>query len=88
MSHFLKDPDAKLPYSIDWLGWLGSDTIVTSTWIVPSGITNEGDSHTDTTTSILLSGGTADADYALTNRITTAAGYIDDRTVTIHVRER
>ena len=35
-----KDPDAVLDYGFDWSAWLeAGDTIVTSEWIVPEGIT-------------------------------------------------
>ena len=70
-NRFWKDPNAILDYSIPWATWLGTDTIVTSTWIVPTGITKVTDTKTTTTTTIWLSGGTVGAEYALVNRITT-----------------
>lgn len=87
-----KDPDSVLDYLINWLPWLTStdvvsgetvvDTITTSTWVdVPDDLTNESDVKTDSTTTIWLSGGVADQTYYLTNRITTAAGRTQDRTV-------
>jgi len=85
---FEKDPQAILDYAIDWTSWLSSDTISTSTWTVPSGITKVSDSTTTTTTTIWLSGGTADTDYELINHIVTAGGREDDRTITIRVRQR
>lgn len=92
---WIKDPDATLDYEFDWaapppLGpWLpDGDTITASTWAVPEGITKASDSHTDTTTTIWLSGGTAGASYKLTNHITTAAGRIDDRSRYITVKDR
>ncbi len=92
MSHITKDPDAKLPYPIDWSEWLEAlapgETIASSLWVVPSGISKVSDAHSDTVTSILLEGGEAGQDYILTNRITTALGYIDDRSITVHCRER
>jgi len=85
---FEKDPQAVLDYAIDWSDWLGSDTISTSAWTVPAGITKDSDSNTTTTTTIWLSGGTADTDYELINHIVTAGGREDDRTITIRVRQR
>ena len=82
-----KDPDAVKDYSIDWSAWLGSDTISTSEWTVPSGITKDSDSNTTTVTTIWLSGGTAGTDYELVNRIVTAAGRTEDKTVIVRVRE-
>ena len=85
---FTKDPNATLDYQINWSLWLGTDTIVTSTWVVPTGITRVSDSNGTTTTTIWLSGGTVSHDYELTNRIVTAAGRTEDRTITIQLREK
>lgn len=85
---FPKDPDAILDYSIDWETWLDGDTISTSTWIVPTGITKDSDTYSTTATVIWLSGGTAGSSYSLTNRITTAGGRTEDRTIEILVKER
>jgi hypothetical protein len=83
----VKDPDAVKDYGFDWSGWLGTDTIQTSTWIVPTGITKNSDSKTNTMTTIWLSGGTAGQSYDLTNRIVTAGGRTEDRTGVIKVKE-
>ena len=66
---FVKDPDATLDYIIDWSEWLDTDTISTSTWTVPTGLTNVSDSNTTTTATIWLSGGTAGQRYTVSNRI-------------------
>lgn len=88
MTTFLKDPDAVLDYQLDWSDWLDSDTISTSEWIVPAGITNDSDTETTTTTTIWLSGGTAGTIYSLVNRIVTAGGRTQDQTIKIKCRER
>lgn len=85
---YIKDPSAVLDYVIDWSSWLGSDTISTSTWTVPTGITKNSDTKTNTTATIWLSGGTADVEYVLTNRIVTAGGRTDDRSIKIAVLDR
>lgn len=77
---FEKDPNAVLDYTFDWSAWLGDDTISTSTWIVPAGITKASSSNTATTTTIWLSGGRQTAKYLVTNRIVTANGRTEDRT--------
>lgn len=85
-----KDPNDVLDYEVDWSDWLtasGSDTISTSTWIVPSGITKNSDSSTTTTTTIWLSSGTAGTSYSFVNRITTAGGRTKDQTIKIKVKE-
>ena len=76
-----------LDYQIDWTTWLDGDTIATSTWIVPAGITRDSDSKSNTATTIWLSGGTDGEVYEIVNRITTAGGRTQDRTVSITVKE-
>lgn len=83
-----KDPNAILDYVNDWSDWLISDTIVTSSWIVPSGITKDDEAQSTTTATIWLSGGTVNTDYSVVNRIVTTAGRTEDRTITIRVRQR
>lgn len=85
---FIHDPDAVLDYEIDWSAWLGTDTISSSTWTVPSGLTEDSSTNTTTTATIWLSGGTAGTRYEVTNHIVTAGGREEDRTIQIVVRER
>jgi hypothetical protein len=86
----VKDPNGVVDYSIDWSTYLeeDADTIETSTWTVPAGITKDSDSETNTVTTIWLSGGTAGEIYPLLNRITTAGGRTQDQTINIRVAER
>ncbi len=88
MHTFTKDPNAVLDYIVDWTAYLGDDTITTSTWIVPAGITKNSDTSTTKTAKVWLEGGTAGERYAVTNRITTAGGRTDDRTIRISCNER
>ncbi len=85
---FVKDPNAVLDYVLDWGTWLGSDTISTSTWTVPTGITEDSSTNTTTTATIWLSGGTAGSTYLLINRIVTVAGRTEDRTIQITVTQK
>ncbi|MCC6362215.1 MAG: hypothetical protein IT165_01755 [Bryobacterales bacterium] len=85
---FTKDPNAVLDYSIDWTRWLDGDTIATSEWIVPSGLTKVTDSRTTKTATVWLSGGVASQSYTLTNRITTTGGRTEDRSFIVKVEER
>ena len=85
----LKDPNAVLDYAIDWSAWLAaSETISTSTWTVPTGITQDSESETTTVATIWLSGGTAGVTYTVTNRIQTNQGRTDDRSFKVRVVER
>lgn len=83
-----KDPSAVLDYGIDWSAWLGTDTIVASTWTVQAGITKGNTSFSATRTLVWLSGGTDGTDYTLTNRIVTAGGRTEERSLIIAVRNR
>jgi hypothetical protein len=83
-----KDPDEVLDYEIDWSARLVTDTISTSTWTVPTGITEESDSNTTKTTTVWLSGGTIGEGYEILNRIVTAGGRTFDQTVKIKIKEK
>ena len=86
---FRKDPDSVLDYGIDWSTWLASgETISTSTWTVPTGITEDSDSKGDTSTLVWLSGGTAGETYMLANKIVTSDSRTVERTIEIIVEER
>ena len=87
---YRKDPSAKLDYTIDWgtLGWLvGSDTIASATWTVPTGLTKDSSSASSTMATVWLSGGTAGVDYDVVCHVITVGGREDDRTLRIQVRE-
>ena len=83
-----KDPDEVLDYTIDWEARLDGDTIATSAWTLPSGLSSSTDSNDDTTTTVRLAGGTAETKYTIKNRITTTDGRTMDESAEIFVRER
>lgn len=87
-NRFIKDPDATIDFSVDWTDWLGTDTIVTSTWTVPTGLTSVTETNTTKIATIFLSGGTTGSSYEIINRITTAEGRTDDRTLLIVVQNK
>jgi hypothetical protein len=78
-----KDPAEVLDYSMDWKARLATDTISTSTWTVPSGITKNTDSFAATATTIWLSAGVLGKTYILTNTIVTAGGRTMDQSVAL-----
>lgn len=99
IDRYIKDPDATLDYGFDWnrkqagaadgTGYLAAgETITSSTWIVPTGITQVSASNTTTTTTIWLSGGTVGQPYLITNRIVTSALRVDDRTFRVAIADR
>jgi hypothetical protein len=86
-----KDPDAYLDYGLDWSDWLGTDTISVSTWLVSGGdgsLVVDDEINSSTGTTAWVEGGTVGSTYLLTNRITTVAGRIDDRSIVFTIRER
>jgi len=92
MTEYTKDPDAKLDYSKDWASWLAGDTIATSDWTI-TGPDNSliksvspAPSNSTTKATVWLEGGTDGAVYTVRNRITTAAGRIEDATILIRIK--
>jgi len=77
-----KDPDAIKNYSLNYGNkWLETgETISTSEWTVPSGITEKNSGNTATIATIELSGGTAGSSYKLLNRIVTTGGSLEGYT--------
>lgn len=84
-----KDPQEVLDYYIDWSDRLGpTDTIGTSTWLVPTGITVENEDKTTTMTVLWLSEGILGDKYDNLNRIVTTEGRTMDQTVSIRIRPK
>lgn len=84
----LKDPGSTLDYQIDWSVWLGADTISSSSWSVPVGITEVSASNDTTSATVWLSGGTVGAVYSVTNTIVTAAARTAERTIEVRMINR
>lgn len=87
----VKDPDDVLDFFIDWQGddapFLAvGETISSSSWTVPSGITKDSSSFTNTVATIWVSGGTSGQSYTAVNRITTSAGRVKDDYLVIRVK--
>jgi hypothetical protein len=84
-----KDPAAKLDYGFDWAAWLGTDTITASEWsVAPAGPVLSGETFDANSTSVFMAGGTVGNSYTLSNKITTAAGRIDERSIKIKVKDQ
>lgn len=71
LSSFEKDPTSVLDYTFDWSDWLDGAGIATSTWSVPTGLTNVDDISTSSLATIYLSGGSINETYTVRNTITT-----------------
>ena len=92
MFYALKDANASLDYTINWADWLASgDSLSESTWLVDgpdSGLSLDASGNTSTTTTIWLSGGTSTYIYTVTNRVTSACGRIDDKSIRVTIYEQ
>lgn len=88
MTSFIKDPDATLDYTIDWEKFLNGDTISSSVWTVPAGLNQVTSTNTTTTATVWISSGTLDTPYKVSNRMTSVAGRVDDRTFVITIKEK
>lgn len=83
-----KDPDEVLDYEIDWTARLVGDTISSSTWIIPDGITKNSDTFTSTSALVWLSGGVEGASLLLVNRVVTAGGRTMDQSVALKIKTK
>lgn len=89
VTDWVKDPDAVLDWRWDWSEWLADgETITASVFTVSAGLVKNSDTHSATSATVWLSGGTPGTPYSVANRITTSAGRTDERTITIRVTNR
>lgn len=78
-----KDPNSSGWYGVDWSDFLseGAD-VLSSSWIVPEGITQLDDQLTSPIAKIKVSGGTLDRTYDIVNRVTFGSdSEIEDQTI-------
>jgi hypothetical protein len=83
-----KDPNSTEDYTFGWAVPLNDDTIQTSTFLLPDGLTRISETNTSTTATIMVSGGACGRTYRITHRITTAAGRQFDQTIRILITEQ
>lgn len=91
---FSKDPDSTLDFLWDWSSWLtGGDTISTSTFVVDAGpdavlvvAGSPAPSHTTTTATVWLQGGTLGKQYTVRNRIVTANSRTEDKSAFVIIQ--
>lgn len=83
-----KDPNSTITYYVDWTDFLGSDTIASSAWTVPAGLTQVGtETHTTHIAYVQVKDGVLGETYVLVNRVTTASGQIEDQSLPIYIKE-
>ena len=85
-----KDPNAREPFEIDWKTWLNGETLLSSIWIVPPGLTFDAPSVTnnDTRAKVFLAGGQIGRTYRVVNRIVASSGRGTDQSFNLTIRER
>ena len=91
MNSFEKDPDATLDYSVDWTVYLGSSSIATSVWTVPTGLTEVSSSNDGKIAKVVISGGVVGTTYIVTNTITFVKDgetLTDDRSIRLFISDK
>ena len=83
-----KDPDATERFTFNFAAELDGETISTSDFVLPDGLTEGSSSDTDSSASVLVSGGSEGLVYRLTCRITTSGGRTLDQTKWILISEQ
>jgi hypothetical protein len=92
MSFYLKDPQSRVDYAIDWSPYLNGQVIETSDWSVTpdeeGGIAVEEASFEPGRTAARLNGGVAGHLYSVSNQVTFSDGTADVRSITLRVEGR
>ena len=92
MAFYLKDPQSRVDYAIDWGGYLDGQGIAASAWAVApaedGGIAVDAASFDLQRAAATLTGGKAGHVYSVTNRVTLTDGRIDERSILLRVEER
>lgn len=72
---------SRLDFGIEWEDWIGSDTIASSVWNIPSPLVKESESNDLNTAVVVISGFVLGETYEIENTITTAGppSLIDSR---------
>ena len=92
MSFYLKDPQSRVDYAIDWSPYLDGQTIQSSLWLVlpdeAGGIAAEETGFEPERTAARLSGGLTGHSYQVSNQVTFSDGTTDVRSITLRVEAR
>jgi len=86
----VKDPDAKLDYSVDIADWLSAvgDSIASFTATAAAPLVLTSPSHASGVMTVWVAGGLAGTTKQVTFRFTTAGGRIDERSIFLKIRQR
>lgn len=90
-----KDPQERLPYSLDWSQRLGeSNALSSSEWLLVNDEQNDSQlviynmQFTPTRTTVWLEGGTVGRRYTLLNRVETNTGWTMEQSIRLKVKEK
>lgn len=90
MSFYLKDPQSRVDYAIDWTG--AGEAIADSFWTIApeeiGGIVVEAASFGPDRSTARLAGGLVGHIYRIGNRVTLADGRVDERSITLRVEDK
>lgn len=89
MSFYLKRPQARVDYAVDWSGGRAGAVVTASSWAVapaePGGLAIETASQEPQRAAARVSGGLSGHVYTLSNRVTLSDGSVDEKSVTLRV---
>lgn len=92
MSFYLKDPQSRVDYAIDWSPYLAEQSIAASLWAVEpdedGGIAISEASFEPARSAARLAGGLIGHSYTVSNRVTFSDGTTDVRSITLRVEAR
>lgn len=93
MTFLLKDPSAVLDYTVDWgAEYLSGDALADSSWSVspdePGGAAIAGSQFDLLLATVQVAGGIPGKVYRVINRVTTASGREDSRSIILRVEKR
>jgi hypothetical protein len=92
MSFYLKDPQSRVDYAIDWSSHLGGQTLTASQWAVSpdetGGVAVDEASFDPHRSAARLSGGIVGHIYRIGNRVTLSDDSVDERSITLRVEEK
>lgn len=90
---FVKDPDEVLDYLVDWAAWLpDGDTIATATFVTDADedsgfvIQDGKTSHTTTSATVWVAGGTIGSTFTVVHHVTTAGGREGERNLAFQIK--
>ena len=92
MSFYLKDPQSRVDYAIDWGGYLDGQVVSAASWAVTpveaGGIAVAEHNFDLTRTAATLTGGVVGHVYSVTAAVTFSDGRQDQRSICVRVEER